>query len=252
MRHAVPGRVRPAAGGLATLESRWLGLRRSGDLEGRFIPPTYLQYLRGGTAPISTDSGAQPGRPAESGAPDRRGSALPAAVESGAGDGRRRDSASMADEQLRAARICWQANELQRARALLERCLAAAAAPAVRQAARTLLAQLHKRHGEWDPACRLWEAMAADDPALVDPVEETGQGLRASPARPARALAWVDQRLAGPDLDAAAARSAPAPAGAAGTPSRLGVLPVAPRRSFEGLRAGDLPDGPGIANLRSP
>jgi hypothetical protein len=125
-------------------------------------------------------------------------------VEMDAGDGRRRDLASLADEQLRAARICWQANELQRARALLERCLAGAATPAVRQAARTLLAQLHKRHGEWDPACQLWEAMAADDPALVDPVEELAKVSEHRRRDPLRALAWVDQRLAGPDLDAAA------------------------------------------------
>jgi tetratricopeptide (TPR) repeat protein len=180
-----------------------LGLRRSGDLGGRLVPDAYLDYLRSGDGaildPVLAHNradllsllllGAEAGR-------------FLARARSASEERRPRDAEARAADLLVAARVLYRAGEEGGAAELLERCLAGLPAPAVRMAARELLAYIWKRQGSLADACRLWEEQLDDDPTLVAPVEELAKVDEHRRHDLARALARVESRLENAPLDA--------------------------------------------------
>ena len=233
---------------LGDLEARLLGFRRSGDLPGRFIPHTYMQYLRDGRGadldPILTHNRADLVSLALLTAAASR---FLAAVESEVEIPSR--TASHAADQLRAARLYAQVGEREHASRLLERCLAAAPPLDTRQAARGLYARLCKQAGDFERACGLWSQMTDDDPSLVEPVEELAKVDEHRRRDPRAALAWVAQRLGGPSLDVGSRRDLQYRQARLARRLAGGLLdPDVPGEACEG----PLSRGSGIANLRSP
>jgi uncharacterized protein len=190
---------------LVALEKQFLGLRRHDDLDGAAIPQVYLDALRSGRGemldPILTHNrhdllslmlltaaAARFLERARAGAPPPG----------------RGEPAPLAADWLRAARVYVQAGDEPSAIALLERCLGDAVPVPERQASRALLAQLHKRRGDWAGACALWEQMLTEDPAVTEPYAEIAKVLEHRRHDPDAALAWVEKRLDGAGLDAEA------------------------------------------------
>jgi hypothetical protein len=190
---------------LVALERQFLGMHRDDDLDGALIPQVYLDALRTGRGelldPILTHNRhdlvslvlltAAAARFLERTCAD----SPPA---------RREDSQALVADRLRIAHVYVQAGDSATAASLLERCLTTEAAPSERQAGRALLAQIRKRAGEWEAACALWEAMLDEEPHLVEPYEEIAKAFEHRRRDPARALAWVERRLAASALEPAA------------------------------------------------
>ena len=188
---------------LVALEREVLGLRRTGDLDGRLVPDAYLDYLRSGDGaildPVLAHNradllsllllGAEAGR-------------FLARARSASEERRPRDAAACAADLLVAARVLYRAGEGSAAAELLDRCLGGLPTPPVRMAARELLAYIRKRQGALADACRLWEEQLDDDPTLVTPVEELAKVDEHRRHDLVRALARVESRLGNAALDA--------------------------------------------------
>lgn len=189
---------------LVALERQFLGLRRQDDIDGALIPDLYLDALRTGRGDLLdpilahnrldlvslvllTAAAARWLERAEPGNPPQSRDALPA----------------LAADWLRAAEVHLNAGNTERATELLESCLHPEVPRVARQRGRGLLAQVRKRAGEWQAACDLWQAMATEEPHLVEPYEELAKALEHRRHDPAGALGWVEERLASPGLDAA-------------------------------------------------
>jgi uncharacterized protein YprB with RNaseH-like and TPR domain len=187
---------------LVALERRVLGLRREGDVDGRLVPDLYMDYLRRGDGrrldPVLAHNRADLLSLLLLGSEAARFLARA----HGSGVDRAGDPAERAADRLQAARVLLRSGDERRAADLLDGCLAGAAPPPVRMAARTLLAYIRKRQGDLAAACRLWEEQLRDDPTLVEPVEELAKVDEHRRRDPAAALARVQHRLAGAPLDA--------------------------------------------------
>jgi hypothetical protein len=177
---------------LGALERRLLGLRRSHDVAGRDVPDLYLEYLRGGTA-NSIDAVLRHNRAdlvslallaAEAARFLERARTTPPPDGEGATD------------RLRAARLYADSGAELEAAALFATCLGPGAPRPTRQAARAWLARARARAGDAAGACALWQAMLAEEPDLVEPYQALAKTYEHRVRDPARALAWVDERLA--------------------------------------------------------
>ena len=186
---------------LGALERRFLGVRRGHDVAGRDVPDLYLDYLRGGSGAaldavlrhnradllslmlLTADAARFPRRARDGFAPGSDG----------------------ARDRARAARLHADAGATAEARALYAACLGSDAPRDVRQSARAWLARTRVRGGDLAGACALWRQMLEEEPDLVEPVEALAKTFEHRLRDPARALAWVDERLAGARLVPAAA-----------------------------------------------
>lgn len=190
---------------LVALERQFLGMRRHDDLDGALIPQVYLDALRTGCGELLDPILAHNRHDLVSlvllTAAAARFLERAHADSPGAEGG---DARAVAADRLRAAHVYLQAGDAISAVSLLERCLGPGVPAAERQGSRALLAQIRKRAGEWDAACALWESMVEDEPQLVEPYEEIAKVWEHRRRDPARALAWVERRLADAGLDAVA------------------------------------------------
>jgi hypothetical protein len=194
---------RAASCRLSVLERELLGVRRRQDVEGRYIPAMYVDYLQSGRGALLDPVLAHNRH-------DLVSLLLLAAqvarflAGSEQGEPFASDPESLADDRLSAARVLWSAGEPELAARYLELCLAGVPSAPARLAARSFLAYIRKRQGDLESACRLWQDMLREDPDLVDPVEELAKVLEHGRRDAAAALGWVDGRVARAGLDVAA------------------------------------------------
>jgi uncharacterized protein YprB with RNaseH-like and TPR domain len=210
---------------LAALEHRILGLRRAHDVGGRDVPDLYLDYLRDGAA-AAIDVVLRHNRA------DIVSLALLTAAAARVPARARAEPEAGGDaalHRMRVARLYAEAGLQGDAAALFATCLAAEAAPVARQAARAWLARARLQAGDCNGACRLWQEMLEEDPDLLEPYTELAKTLEHRLRDPARALGWVEQRLAGARLAAPdAAQLAHRRARLARKLGGIPLLPVAP------------------------
>ena len=191
---------------LVTLESQLLGHRRRHDISSALIPDLYYEYLRSGR-PEPLDAILAHNRAdllsllllaCEASSFVARlvsGQTRALGPERSALRAEETQSHLEAEDRLRVAQLLLPAGEPETARALLAASLAGCPLPEVRLQAARLLAAEHKRGGDFDAACALWEEMLAIAPELVEPYEELAKVEEHRHAVPARALRWVEMRL---------------------------------------------------------
>jgi tetratricopeptide (TPR) repeat protein len=144
-------RLRIGSVRLAELELRVLGWNRGADMVSAMIPQIYFEYLRGGPpeplVPIFHHNQM-----------DLRGlAALATRTLSLLGNPENQGNDGL--ELFGVSRICERRGEVVRARKLYEQCIARDLPRETDRAARSSLARLAKREGDWELARGLWQSM---------------------------------------------------------------------------------------------
>jgi uncharacterized protein YprB with RNaseH-like and TPR domain len=153
---------------LASAEEQLLGFRRAGDLPGAAAPQAWLDWLRHGRiAPLAAVA-----RHNRWDLLSLAALAVPLAVTY-----RDPSATGAAVEAVAAYHLARGAPEL--AYAVLAGYPSRLAPPA-----RLLLADLHRRRGEWEAACRLWgELVEHDEPAALEALAKYHEHRRRDPAQ---------------------------------------------------------------------
>jgi len=180
-------RLRLGSVRLPELERHVLGWNRGTDVMSELIPAIYFDFLRGGSpeplVPIFQHN--QMDLRGLAGLSSRVLSLLTEPESHG------RDAL----ELYGVSRICERRGEAGRARTLYERSIAAELPPETDRAARTRLARLAKREGDFALACGLWERMAGNSREGFEAYEELAMYLEHRAREPRRAASVVKKAL---------------------------------------------------------
>jgi tetratricopeptide (TPR) repeat protein len=180
-------RLRLGSVRLAELERQVLGWDRGADVMSDLIPNIYLDFVRGGSPepliPVIRHNQM-----------DLRGLAalscrvLSLLTDSDAGG-------HDALELYGVSRMCERRGELKRARELYERSIAASLPSETDRTARTRLAQLAKREGDFIVACKLWETALGSSKEGLEAYEQLAIYYEHHAKEPQRAFEITRQAL---------------------------------------------------------
>ncbi len=173
---------------LASAEERLLRFRRQGDLPGAAAPQAWLDWLRHGRMTALAAVARHNRWDLLSLA------ALPAPLATAY-----RDPAATGAKIQTVAAHHLARGAAERALAILTANLARLTPPALR-----MLAELHRRRGEWEPACRIWSDLAeGNDPLALEHLAKYHEHRRGDPATALTLAARLPQ---GPSRDRRCAR----------------------------------------------
>jgi len=181
-------RLRLGSVRLSQLERHVLGWARGADVVSELIPRIYLDFVRGGHAdplvPVFHHNQM-----------DLRGLAgLSGRILSLLGD-----EGAPSDDGLElygVSRICERSGEMKRARKLYEQSIASVLPTETDRAARTALARLVKRDGDFVRACELWEDTLGNSREGYEAYEQLAIYYEHEAREPRQALAIVREALA--------------------------------------------------------